>query len=238
MTLNIQISSMRVDGVLFDKDGTLFDFGATWNTWAAGAIRELAQDQPDLMERIAQALEFDLLETRFHPTSPIIAETNREAAERLVRVLPGQSVEEIEHFLMHSSTDAPLAPAVPLTPFLQDLSTRGLKLGVMTNDTEYGARSHLRTSGIEGHFDFIAGFDSGHGAKPDPDPLLVFAREMQLAPARVVMVGDSAHDLVAGRAAGMQTVGVLTGMAGRDELSALADVVLPDIGHLPAWLAS
>lgn len=98
MTLNIQISSMRVDGVLFDKDGTLFDFGATWNTWAVGAIRELAQDQPDLMERIAQALEFDLLETRFHPTSPIIAETNREAAERLVRVLPDQSVEEIEHF--------------------------------------------------------------------------------------------------------------------------------------------
>ena len=40
----------------------------------------------------------------------------------------------------------------------------------------------------------------------------------------------------AGRAAGMICVGVLTGMAGPDTLAPLADVVLPDIGHLPAWL--
>ncbi len=31
---------MRVDGILFDKDGTLFDFGSTWNTWAARVIPE------------------------------------------------------------------------------------------------------------------------------------------------------------------------------------------------------
>ena len=49
------------------------------------------------------------------------------------------------------------------------------------------------------------------------------------------MVGDSTHDLIAGRAAGMQTVGVLTGMA-EAELAPLADAVLPDIGHLPDWL--
>ena len=59
---------------------------------------------------------------------------------------------------------------------------------------------------------------------------------MGLAPERVVMVGDSTHDLVAGRRAGMQTLGVLTGMAGEEELAPLADAVLPDIGHIPAWL--
>ena len=61
---------------------------------------------------------------------------------------------------------------------------------------------------------------------------------MGLAPARVVMVGDSTHDLIAGRAAGMQTVGVLTGPASRADLGKLADAVLPDIGHLPAWLTA
>ena len=52
------------------------------------------------------------------------------------------------------------------------------------------------------------------------------------------MVGDSTHDLRAGRAAGMQTVGVLTGTSLADELWPLADAVLPDIGHLPAWVAA
>ncbi|EPX85444.1 HAD-superfamily hydrolase, subfamily IA, variant 1 family protein [Salipiger mucosus DSM 16094] len=50
------------------------------------------------------------------------------------------------------------------------------------------------------------------------------------------MVGDSTHDLIAGRAAGMQCVGVLTGPAAAEDLASQADVVLPDIGHLPGWL--
>ena len=61
---------------------------------------------------------------------------------------------------------------------------------------------------------------------------------MGLAPARIVMVGDSPHDLSAGRAAGMQTVGVTTGPIPAEALAPLADAVLPDIGHLPGWLGA
>ncbi len=50
------------------------------------------------------------------------------------------------------------------------------------------------------------------------------------------MVGDSTHDLVAGRAAGMLAIGVLTGMAARSDLDPYADLVLNDIGEIPALL--
>ena len=50
------------------------------------------------------------------------------------------------------------------------------------------------------------------------------------------MVGDSLHDLDAGRAAGMRPVAVLTGIARAGDLAPHAEVVLPDIGALPAWL--
>jgi phosphoglycolate phosphatase len=65
---------------------------------------------------------------------------------------------------------------------------------------------------------------------------LAFARQLRLDPTRVVMVGDSLHDLNAGRAAGMRTVAVLTGVAGRAELHEHADIVLTNIGGLEAWL--
>ena len=52
------------------------------------------------------------------------------------------------------------------------------------------------------------------------------------------MVGDSTHDLSAGRAAGMRTVGVLTGVAQAEVLEPFADVILPSIADLPAWLDS
>ncbi|MEM7090648.1 MAG: HAD-IA family hydrolase, partial [Pseudomonadota bacterium] len=92
-------------------------------------------------------------------------------------------------------------------------------------------------AGIREHFDFIAGYDSGHGFKPGPGQLLAFAAHVGVDPSRVAMVGDSLHDLQAGRAAGMVTIGVLTGLAGADVLAPMADVVLPDIGHIPGWLS-
>ncbi|NCQ25599.1 MAG: phosphatase [Rhodobacteraceae bacterium CG17_big_fil_post_rev_8_21_14_2_50_63_15] len=229
---------MRADGILFDKDGTLFDFHATWSVWAHAVIAHLAEGDAEVMARLAQATHYDLATRRFHSTSPVIACTNREVAECLGRALPGRDLDEIEAHLTRSAEHAPLVPAVPLGPLLEGLAGRGLRLGLMTNDSEYGARAHLGAAGILELFDFVVGFDSGHGAKPAPGPLLAFATAMGLLPARVVMVGDSAHDLVAGRAAGMQTVGVLTGTATRDDLAPLADVVLPDIGYLPAWLTT
>lgn len=227
---------MRVDGIIFDKDGTLFDFRATWDVWALGVISELSQGDAALARRIAEAAVFDLDARAFLPDSPIIAGTNRQAAEAIGSALPGHPIEALERFLSARAAAAPLAPAVPLDPYLTALAARGLALGVMTNDTEAGALAHLEAAGVLAHFDFVAGFDSGHGAKPDPAPLLAFCTATGLSPARVVMVGDSSHDLLAGRRAGMQTLGVLTGTAGHDDLAPLADAVLPDIGHIPGWI--
>lgn len=225
-----------IAAILFDKDGTLFDFGATWNVWAAGVIDRLAEGDDARRAALAANVRYDLVARCFLPDSPVIAGTNREAAECLARALPGRAVSEIEDFLTASACEAPLQEAVPLGPFLTGLAGRGLRLGVVTNDSEVAARAHLEAVAAAGHFDFIAGFDSGHGMKPAPEPLLAFAAAMGLAPGQVVMVGDSTHDLVAGRRAGMTAIGVLTGMALEEELAPYADAVLPDIGHLPGWL--
>ncbi|MEO0380084.1 MAG: HAD-IA family hydrolase, partial [Pseudomonadota bacterium] len=80
------------------------------------------------------------------------------------------------------------------------------------------------------------GFDSGHGGKPAPGQLLAFCEAMDLPPEAVLMVGDSLHDLHAGRAAGMRCVAVLTGMATAKELAPHADMVLAHIGEIPGWL--
>jgi phosphoglycolate phosphatase len=227
---------MQIKGILFDKDGTLFDFRATWDAWAAQMIRELADHDADLIRKVAHVVRFDLETGGFHVDSPFIAGTNAEVSDAVAGVLPHLSAAQVELFLEQRVGEATLAPAVDLAPFLTGLRAQGMRLGVMTNDSEFGARTQLDQAGVTALFHFIAGFDSGFGAKPAPDPLLAFADHMNLAPETVVMVGDSTHDLLAGRRAGMRTVGVLTGTALTEELAPLADVVLPDIGHIPAWL--
>ncbi len=227
---------MTIKGILFDKDGTLFAFGATWNAWAGRVLSVLSKGDPACERALARVIHFDLEQGSFLPSSPVIAGTNREVAALLCSVLRDRRLDDIENYLALSAVEAPVVPAVPLTQLLTDLAGRGLHLGVMTNDSEVSARAQLEGAGILEQFSFIAGADSGHGAKPDPAPLTAFATAHGLQPAEVVMVGDSTHDLVAGRAAGMATVAVLTGMAGPEVLSPHADQVMPDVGGLPAWL--
>lgn len=229
---------MQLDGIIFDKDGTLFDFGATWNTWALELIAELSDGDARTARRIADETDFDLATGSFRPTSPIIAGTGREAAECVARAVPDRPIDELEALMNARAASAPQVPPTDLSPLLQALAGRGIQLGVMTNDSEMSARAHLQAAGVLESFDWIAGFDSGHGAKPAPTPLLAFATATGLDPARVAMVGDSTHDLLAGRAAGMVTIGVLTGMAGQSDLAPHADAILPHVGHLPDWLAT
>lgn len=227
---------MPVQALLFDKDGTLFDFNETWNAWTRGVIHHYAGGDDVLAAHIAQTIAFDLEAGAFHPSSPIIAGTNREAAELVALAIGEADVDAVEDYLAISATQAPLAEAAPLVPLMTRFREQGLKLGVVTNDTQMGAEAHLNAAGAFDLFDFVIGHDSGFGAKPDSDPLRAFAQKVGVAVDQVVMVGDSTHDLIAGQRAGMQTIGVLTGMADAATLAPHADLVLPDIGYIPDWL--
>ena len=232
------MTTSRVAAILFDKDGTLFDFEATWGAWARGLIDDLAQGEAPRVAALAEALGYDMAAGRFARHSRVIAGTVAEVASLLLPHLPGHGHATLVAELDAAAARAPQVPAVDLGRCLGDLRGAGLRLGVATNDSEASARLQLHRAGVTGMFDFVAGYDSGFGAKPEPGPLLAFAEAVGVAPAQVAMVGDSLHDLAAARAAGMYAVGVLTGPAPREVLATLADVVLDSIDDLGGWLAA
>lgn len=225
-----------IDGIVFDKDGTLFGFQATWAGWCAGFIADLAEGDAHLAQALACGLGFDLRATRFKRSSPVIAGTMEAILRVLAACLPARDPGALRAHLLASSAAAEQVPAAPLAPLLDELRAAGLTLGLVTNDAEAPARAHLTRARVLDRFAFLAGYDSGHGAKPDPGQLHAFCAATGLSAARVLMVGDSTHDLRAGRAAGMPTVAVLTGPARARDLAPFADAVLDDISELPAWL--
>lgn len=225
-----------MDGIIFDKDGTLFDFHKTWASWSAQLLETLSAGEPQLCRQMAEAIGYDLDNRDFHPDSLVIAGTPDEIAERLLPFLPGLRHDHLVQRMNLLAAEVPLVEAVPLRPLLEGLRASGLRIGLVTNDAEAPAHAHLGRVGVLDLFDFVVGCDSGYGAKPAPGQLLAFAERMGLAPSRVAMVGDSLHDLHSARSAGMARVAVLTGVAKAAALAPHADVVLRDIGELPNWL--
>lgn len=229
---------MRKDirAILFDKDGTLFDFEATWNVWAKAFLMRMAKDDEKRASDLGHLIGFDVATGVFHRNSFVIAGTPDDLVAVLHPEFPELSKHALADLINEEAAAAPMVETTPLRPLLERFSAAGLQLGVATNDAKAPALAHLDAAGIRSSFDFICGSDSGFGAKPEPGPLLAFCKAVNVAPNAALMVGDSTHDLVAGRAAGMITVAVLTGLAAAADLEPFADVVLPDIGHLPAWL--
>ncbi|WP_425078548.1 HAD family hydrolase [Ruegeria denitrificans] len=227
---------MPIDAIIFDKDGTLFDFANTWGGFGRSMLLRLSNGEEDRATELGRVIGYDFEQGKYTEDSIVIAATVEEIAEVLIAHVDGVILQEIIDLMNSEAASAPQVPAVPLVPFLEGLQNAGIKLGVATNDSEHPALQHLESVGVRGHFDFVAGYDSGHGFKPGPGQLLAFAAHIGVEPSRIAMVGDSLHDLQAGRAAGMTTIGVLTGLAEADALAPMADVILPDIGHIPEWL--
>lgn len=227
----------EIRAIVFDKDGTLFDFARTWEAWAAAFLRRIASDETHAFE-LGQAIGFDLGAHKFDRDSIVIAGTPGEVAQVLQTHLSGWSYDDVIELLNDEAEKAPQSEAVPLIPYLDALKQSGLVLGVVTNDAEVPARAHLDAAGVTDRFAFIAGFDSGYGAKPAPGQLVAFSNAVGVHPDHILMVGDSTHDLIAAKRAGMRSVGVLTGLASSEDLAPHAEVVLPDIGHIPMWITT
>lgn len=227
-----------IQALIFDKDGTLTDFTATWGAGAREIFGALVGDDTDRKRTLGAAIGFNWDEGTFVPGSVGVTGPETAVLNTLAPLLPEMSRDALEVTYFAASRNVVQRPVLELEAFFESLATAGYRLGVVTNDAEAPARAHMKDHGVLAHLDFLAGFDSGHGAKPEPGPLLAFAAQTGVAPQNTVMIGDSHFDLQAARAAGMQAVGVLTGAATQAELAPLADTILPDIGHLPSWLAT
>ncbi|MFN0159923.1 MAG: HAD-IA family hydrolase [Burkholderiales bacterium] len=97
---------------------------------------------------------------------------------------------------------------------LDEIESRELKWGVVTNKAARFTQPFARAIGLAGRAATIVSGDSTAHAKPHPAPLILAALECGVDPATCVYVGDDLRDIQAGHAAGMKTLAVTWGYLG------------------------
>ena len=87
-----------IKGLLFDKDGTLFDFEKTWNSWTLRILQEVSEKSDVNIGKLAESINFDLKAGKLLPKSIVIAGTHREVTAALHRNLPNWNFEHLESY--------------------------------------------------------------------------------------------------------------------------------------------
>lgn len=227
-----------VRAVLFDKDGTLFDFYKTWGPVTEAAALAVAEGDQAKAEHILANSGKDLATGRYRPGSPIASGSNQEIAQLWADLLGrshavGEIYQRMETMFLENQKKGSV-PVLDLPAFFTRLRGRGLKLGIATMDSEQGALAAMDRYNARSHLDFICGFDTGHGVKPGGGMVQAFARLMEMPVAEIAVVGDSPHDIEMAHAGGAgRAIGVLTGVSPREALMACgAHIVIDSIAEL------
>lgn len=113
---------------------------------------------------------------------------------------------------------------------LASLEVRGHPMAVVTSKSTELAHRALQRLGLDAFIDVVIGVDSCARHKPDPEPVLLALRMLGYDAGEALFVGDSPHDIAAGNAAGVTTVGALWGPFTRAQLEAARpDFLIQDI---------
>jgi pyrophosphatase PpaX len=149
---------------------------------------------------------------------------------RILSEDPAEIATMVETYRQHNLAhhDALVRPYDGVVEAVRALAARA-ELGLVTSKLRHGALRGLRTAGLEDAFDVVVGADDTERHKPDPAPVLAALAALDADPAATVFIGDSPHDLAAGRAAGVRTAAALWGPFARAALEPHA----PDY-----WLAA
>jgi phosphoglycolate phosphatase len=115
---------------------------------------------------------------------------------------------------------------------LRMLHGAGLPLACITNKAERFTVDLLKRTGLDGFFEVVVCGDTVARKKPDPEPVLAACARLGVQPSEVVMIGDSANDVQAARAAGCAVWCVPYGYnEGQPAASLDCDAIVPDLAE-------
>jgi pyrophosphatase PpaX len=224
----------QTKAILFDLDGTLIDttdlilrcFAHAWQN-----VCGVSHSHKDILATFGIPLRLAMEKLLANqPLSPMdlqrigLAVSNEQVIEQLLTTYRCFNI---------SNHDTLARPFAQTEQVVSVLRARGYAIGVVTSKGRELAIRGLQLCKLDGLIDQAIFMEDTLRHKPEPEPILAALEKLQLKPSEAVYVGDSFHDIVAGRAAGVKTIAAAWGPMPRADLEReRPDLMLESIADL------
>jgi phosphoglycolate phosphatase len=233
--------------IIFDKDGTLIDFSATWvpliRKRVAFLLKKLGKNG-EWEAFLLTSWGIDPLTGKVDPRGP--CPVSPRADEIIIGAMAlyqhGYSWDDSKQWVAQAFDDADadgdwrekVVPIKGIQAFLLRLKKDGFYISLATNDERKDTEAILSHLAMNGLFDVVLCAGEVDPPKPHPETILTICRKLSVEPRETVMVGDSVTDMMMGKRAGVAlTVGILEGgVTPKEELEKVADLVVNSIQDL------
>lgn len=211
------------DLIAFDWDGTLYDSTQIIVRCIQAAVCDVGGKQPT-QEAAAYVIGLGLMEALAHAAPDVSPDKYPELGARYRH-----------HYASHFN-DLSLFEGV--LPLLDALKARGYLLTVATGKSRRGLEETLQSVELKGVFDGSRTADETAG-KPDPLMLHELMAQFDLPASRILMIGDTTHDLQMALNAGCASVGVSYGAHEPSNFAVLNPLhVAHSVQDLHQWLVA
>ena len=212
---------LMIKGIIMDMDGTITKFNLDYIGARRKALRELDKlnlRTPEMSEQLSLYLILKKLKDE------VGADRFTNLRRRFYDLLEDMEVKSAHEVILYPGT----------VETLRMLRARGLRIGLVTNNGHAGTEITLRRYQLATFFDAVVTRDDCEEMKPDGTPVRMLLKKMNVPPEEAILVGDGVIDIMAARAAGLQSVAVATGPFANDRLiQAGPDYLLGSVNDLP-----
>lgn len=203
-----------IRGIVFDFDGTIVDSMQMVFSALNDALksRSLPTIEIELLGRMAGLPVIDIISSKAHITESAAKEIEKDV---------------FEAYTAFCSEHCKLLPNVECT--LKTLKAKQIKLGLFTTTPSKPLKAVAKKFSLNDYFDIMIAKEDAKN-KPNPEGLNKIIKEFGIKKDECLYVGDSPIDILTGKAAGIKTIAVATGIATIEQLKeAKPDSIIPNL---------